>query len=196
MIGGHAGRHWITIYKLDNVVISYYHDLGGDGIVGQRDKIPHAVLEEELATLPVGSYVIKVMKGREQPSLQWSENGKTKSRYIKKDEREDVMKQLERHSIVQAELKRLKKELATLPSASVPPSCHTHVVSGAGLNAMVQNVSGLQKRDCFSTLQKYIHGSSYGKVCLLCGLRRTGKTTLLLQAIAEMSPEDAPRWCI
>ena len=147
-------------------------------------------LEEELSSLPVGSYVVKVIKGREQPYLQWSENGKSKSRYIKKDEREEIMKQLERRSAVQEELKRLKKELAALPSANGLPSYHTHVVTGAGLDAMVQSVSGLQKRDCFSSLQKYIHGSSYGKVCLLYGLRRTGKTTLLLQAIAEMSPEE------
>ena len=49
------------------------------------------VLEEELSSLPVGSYVVKVIKGREQPYLQWSENGKSKSRYIKKDEREEIM---------------------------------------------------------------------------------------------------------
>ncbi len=147
-------------------------------------------LEEELEILPVGSYVVKVIKGRKQPYLQWSENGKSKSRHIKKDEREDIMKQLERRGTVQEELKRLKKELAALPSASVLPSYHTHVVSGAELDAMVQSVSGFQKRDCFSSLQKYIHGNSYGKVCLLYGLRRTGKTTLLLQAIAEMSPEE------
>ena len=147
-------------------------------------------LEEELAGLPAGSCVIKVIKGKEQPYLQWSEHGKSKSRYIKKDEREEIMKQLERRGAVQEELKQLKKELAALQSASARPSCHTHAVSGFELDAMLQSVAGLQKRDCFSSLQKYIHSSSYGKVCLLYGLRRTGKTTLLLQAIAEMSPEE------
>ena len=147
-------------------------------------------LEEELAALPVGSYVIKVIKGKEQPYLQWSEGGKTKSRYIKKDEREEIMKQLERRGYIQTELKQLKKDLAAIPPISTYPSYRTRVVYGSELDAMVKSVSGLKKRDCFSLLQKYIHGNSYGKVCLLYGLRRTGKTTLLLQAIADMSSEE------
>ena len=47
-----------------------------------------------------------------------------------------------------------------------------------------------EKRDCFSQLQKYVNGNSYGKVCLLYGLRRTGKTTLLFQTISEMTQEE------
>lgn len=121
-------------------------------------------LEEELTSLPVGSYVIKVIKGKEQPYLQWSEGGKTKSRYIKKEEREDVMKQLERRAAIQEELKRLKKGLASVPSISANAPYRTRVVTGAELDAMIKSVSGLQKRDCFSALQKYIYGSSYGKV--------------------------------
>ena len=147
-------------------------------------------LEAEMASLPVGSYVIKMIKGKEQPYLQWSEGGKTKSRYIKKDEREDIMKQLDRRGVIQEELKRLKKELGALPPLGALSSYRTHVVAGADLDAMIQSVKGLQKRDCFSFLQKYIRGDSYGKVCLLYGLRRTGKTTLLLQAVYEMSAEE------
>ena len=52
---------------------------------------------------------------------------------------------------------------------------------------MVQSVSGFQKRDCYDGLKKYINSTISGRVCLLYGLRRTGKTTLLFQAISELS---------
>ena len=51
-------------------------------------------LEKELARLPIGNLVMKKTKGKEQPYLQWSKAGRTKSRYIKMDEREKTMKQL------------------------------------------------------------------------------------------------------
>lgn len=149
-----------------------------------------AALEKELAALPIGYLVLKRIKGKEQPYLQWSEAGKTKSRYIKVDEREEMMKLLERRSEIQQELKQLKKEAVTSVKADDTPVYHTRVVSGEELNHMIASVQGLKKRDCFPSLLKYIEGKTPGKVCLLYGLRRTGKTTLLLQAIAEMTPEE------
>lgn len=149
-----------------------------------------SALEEELSRLPMGNLVMKKIKGKEQPYLQWSEAGKTKSRYIKMDEREITMKQLERRKEIQQELKQLRKEAAAFPAKADAPVYHTRVVSGVELDHMIASVQGLQKRDCFASLQKYMLGNTPGKVCLLYGLRRTGKTTLLLQAIAEMMPED------
>ena len=149
-----------------------------------------AALENELSELPVGSLVLKKIKGKEQPYLQWSEAGKTKSRYIKVDEREKIMNLLERKAEIQKELKQLKKKAEGITPAESMPLYRTRIVSGEELNHMIASVQGLQKRDCFASLQKYITGKTPGRVCLLYGLRRTGKTTLLLQAIAEMSPED------
>ena len=147
-------------------------------------------LEKELATLPIGHLVLKKIKGKEQPYLQWSEAGKTKSRYIKVAEREEMMKRLEQRNEIQQELKQLKKVAAASVKTEDTPVYRTRVVSGEELDHMLASVQGLKKRDCFTSLQKYIKGKTPGKVCLLYGLRRTGKTTLLLQAIAEMTPED------
>lgn len=66
----------------------------------------------------------------------------------------------------------------------------THVVLGPELERLVQSVRGWEKRDCYDQLQSYLYGNSYGKVCLLYGLRRTGKTTLLFQTISAMSDAD------
>ncbi len=149
-----------------------------------------SALEEELARLPMGNLAMKKIKGKEQPYLQWSDGGKTKSRYIKLDEREITMKQLERRKEIQQELRKLRKEAGVSSVKAEAPVYHTRVVSGVELDHMISSVEGLQKRDCFTSLQKYMQGNTPGKVCLLYGLRRTGKTTLLLQTIAEMMPED------
>ncbi|MBR5676810.1 MAG: hypothetical protein IKX20_01570, partial [Paludibacteraceae bacterium] len=77
-----------------------------------------AALEKELAALPTGCLVLKKIKSKEQPYLQWSEAGKTKSRYITVTEREEMMKQLERRTRIQQELKQLKKEAATSVKAA------------------------------------------------------------------------------
>ena len=54
----------------------------------------------------------------------------------------------------------------------------------------IQGVRDWEKRDCFEQLQKYIHGSGYDRVCLVYGLRRTGKTTMIRQALYELSKEQ------
>ena len=73
------------------------------------------------------------------------------------------------------------------------PSFHTNVVTGPALLALSENVRGWQKRDCYRQLNAYLHSSECDRVCLLFGLRRTGKTTLLRQAVLDMTPEDAAR---
>ena len=66
---------------------------------------------------------------------------------------------------------------------------HTNVVTGTGLQALANSVAKYGKRDCFSTLQKFVAGSYDGKICILYGLRRTGKTTLLFQMLSDLPIE-------
>ena len=77
-------------------------------------------------------------------------------------------------------------------SVSIPsqtPEFHTNVVTGTGLQALANSVAKYGKRNCFSTLQKFVTGSYDGKICILYGLRRTGKTTLLFQMLSELPIE-------
>ena len=77
-------------------------------------------------------------------------------------------------------------------SVSIPSQTaefHTNVVTGAGLQALANSVAKYGKRDCFSTLQKFVAGSYDGKICILYGLRWTGKTTLLFQMLSELPIE-------
>lgn len=66
----------------------------------------------------------------------------------------------------------------------------TKIVYGDDLHQMIKTVKGFKKRDCFGRIEKFLHGTDRTRVCALYGLKRTGKTTLLLQTIAEMSEEE------
>ena len=146
-------------------------------------------LENQISKLPQGSITYKTIHGKKQPYLQWTENGKTRSKYIKIAERDAVMEQVSLRRSLQEELKNLKAESSSFVPRTARVSFETNVV-GRGLYAMTEGIRDWEKRDCFEQLQKYINGSGYDRVCLLYGLRRTGKTTLLRQALLEMSEEQ------
>ena len=148
-------------------------------------------LENKIAILPQGSINIKKINGKEQPYLQWTENGKSKSKYIKKDEREQIFFGVERRRQLQDELRELKKlEVAPTPA---PTKFETSVVIGNRLLAMTKGVRNWKERDCFKQLQKYLNSDATDRVCLVFGLRRTGKTTMLRQAVLKMTPEQASK---
>ncbi len=67
---------------------------------------------------------------------------------------------------------------------------HMNVVTGEKIKILYENVKEYKKRDCFDALRKFITGDHYGKICILYGLRRTGKTTLLFQMIGELPIEQ------
>ncbi len=154
----------------------------------QLDRIQE--LESLIAKLPQGNITYKTIHGKKQPYLQWTEKGKTKSKYIKIAERETVIEQVSLRRTLQEELKTLKAETSSFGAKVASVSFETNVVAGLGLYGIIEGVRDWEKRDCFGQLQKYINGSGYGRVCLVYGLRRTGKTTIILQALSEMSEEQ------
>ena len=143
-------------------------------------------IEAQLKTLPVGSVVHKTINGKPQPYLQWSEDGHTKSQYLKKADREDKLAKVTLRKNLMAELKTLKAELANMPEKESGPEYRCHVIQGEELRYMVDSVRNLQKRDGYDELLDYVQGASRGVVCVLYGLRGTGKTTMMLQAIADL----------
>lgn len=64
-------------------------------------------LERQFAEFPRGYLVYKTIKGKKQPYLQWTEQGKTSSRYIKLEEREQVKASMEKRTEVSDQLRRL-----------------------------------------------------------------------------------------
>ncbi len=148
-------------------------------------------LEKEIASLPQGTVNIKKINGKEQPYLQWTEDGKSKSKYIKVAEREEVFAGIERRKALQEELRELKKlDITETPK---PTKFETSVVVGERLLAMAKGVRNWKERDCFKQLQKYLNSETTDRVCLVFGLRRTGKTTMLRQAVLHMTPTQASK---
>ena len=64
-------------------------------------------IEKELALLPTGYISKKIISGKERFYLQWTENGKLKSKYIKAAELAEVTSKVERRKALQARLKEL-----------------------------------------------------------------------------------------
>ena len=183
----------ITHYnRLDKLVImGYTFSIGGDILMDKAEITARiAELESQIAELPRGSVVYKNIKGKKWPYLQWTEGGKSKSQFVKEDELELVSEQVAQRKAMQAELKSLK---AKVPKQVQPvlPAFRTNVITGSALTAMTEGIKSWKKRDCFATLQKYLKSKATDRVCLIYGLRRTGKTTMLRQAVLEMTAVQA-----
>ena len=162
------------------------------------DETRIAEIERQLAELPAGYLVYKNIKGKAQPYLQWTENGHTVSKYVRIAEREEVFRKISLKRDLQEELKKLRAMNLSMSAADMSAQTgadpfRTRVTRGDELLMLTSSIRDYQKRDCFSLLRKYVYGSFPGKVCLLYGLRRTGKTTLLFQMINDLSPEELSR---
>ena len=148
-------------------------------------------LEKEIASLPVGYISKKTINGKVRYYRQWTENGKTKSQYIRENEFDGVSQAIERRKELQEKLKELNKNQT---AKEIKPEesfdYETNIVIGEALQKGCNEVRKFQKRDCFKQLEKYLYGKGFGRVCVVYGLRRTGKTTMLFQAMSELPLEQ------
>lgn len=143
-----------------------------------------------LSTLPKGGITSKKIKSSngkvyEYHFLQWTENGKQKSRSLKDDEIETVKTQLENRKQLESML-----SLGEYSADDSNLGFNTQVMIGSNLVSLVEEVKKYKKRDGYKRLEDYVYGSYRGRVFILYGLRRTGKTTLMEQIIADMKYED------
>ncbi len=145
-------------------------------------------LREEIENLPKGYISNKNIAGKVRHYRQWKENGKIKSEYIPDDMYESVKTEIERRKELERQLKTLERKKA-VKNINVE-DYEMNVVFGDALKAVVSTVKGWEKRDCFSNLETYLYGKITPRVCLVYGLRRTGKNTMFHQAISEMNEEN------
>ena len=149
-------------------------------------------LEMTIAALPVGYISKKTINGKIKKYHQWTEDGKKKSKYLDDDSAAELGALIEERRILEQELSELKK---ALPDSLKKKSAagyvfKTSVLIGDALKRYVDPIRNLQRRDCFAVLEDYLERGYTGKVFILYGLRRTGKTTLLKQAIASLPLSD------
>ena len=152
-------------------------------------------LEEQIAKLPIGYITEKVINEKKYYCQQWKENGKSKSRYISEEEANTLKPQIEERKKLQKELKALKKTLPAPVSEKIEektpePEFKMSALYGKALLNMAQTASQYERRDCFSKIQDFLKTPAADKVCLVFGLRRTGKTTLLKQLVLAMNEEE------
>lgn len=150
-------------------------------------------LKETLAALPKGSVCRKMIRGKECFYLQWREGAKTKSRYIPQDEVEKIKGIVEQRRAIEKRIREIKSQVKGLPASKEAWEFGMNVVTGDALRTLIQTTAQPEKRDCFSSIEKYLYGKPNPRICSVYGLRRTGKTTLLHQLIGNMSPDDFKR---
>ena len=140
-------------------------------------------IDEILKTLPNGCVTRKVISGKERFYLQWREDGRTRSRYLKAGEVDDVREQLRRRKALEAKVGELK---AAAGGKDGDSAFETDVLLGRELMRHVRGVEGWGRRDSFSALADYLDSDECDRVFVVYGLRRTGKTTMLRQAIGDL----------
>lgn len=142
-------------------------------------------LDEKIAELPAGYISEKMIHGKKRHYRQWREKGKIKSQYLREEDVEEVRRQITERKHLEQQRKELKMRFPEQLA-----EYKTHVVTGEELAQMVAGTRNMARRDCFYRIPQYLHGSVRTRVLVVYGLRRTGKTTMLFQAIAEMEEED------
>lgn len=144
----------------------------------------------EISKLPIGYISKKTINGKARQYLQWSENGKKKSKYIGDELAEELRIKIERRR----ELKKKEKELSVMllkskKSAQGKYVFKTNIMVGSMLKNYALGVEKYRKRNLYRKISDYVYSDANDKVLILYGLRRTGKTTLIRQMINNMSEE-------
>lgn len=151
-------------------------------------------VQKEIIELPIGYISKKTINGKTKQYLQWTENGKKKSKYVDDELAEELRAKIE----LRRELQKREKELTFMlpkPKKNEQEKQETHVfrtnvMTGEALKNYALVVANYKKRAIYKDVCDYVYGDSHDRVFILYGLRRTGKTTIIRQTIAEMNDAD------
>ena len=151
-----------------------------------------AALEQEIAALPIGYISRKNIRGKVKLYHQWTENGKKKSKYLDDDTAAELSALIEKRRSLEKEMRELRKQLPKQKhiTAEDTYTFKSDVLIGKALKPLAESVRGFERRSCYAELEGFLERGYPGKVFILYGLRRTGKTTLIRQAIASLSARD------
>ena len=152
------------------------------------DKTKIEYFKEYISQLPSGNITYKTINGKRYPYYQWTdkETGKQRNRVVKPDELEELSFKIATRKDLE---KRIKAAGEKRYESKEEVEFFSYVLRGKELKEFAQPTVQWKKRECFTKIHDYVYGNSTDRVFILYGLRRTGKTTLIRQLIAEM-PED------
>ena len=140
------------------------------------------LLKLQISDLPVGYISKKTIHGKVRYYHQWTDNGKLVSKYLKEGELEPLQERIEKRKELQATLSELEKLFAKTELSrrmKQEEKFNTNILVGGALISMVRGVEKWKRRFCYSQLEKYLRSDETDRVCILYGLRRTGKTTMM-----------------
>lgn len=145
-----------------------------------------AEIEREIAVLPAGGVSKKNVHGNIYYYHRITQNGKRMEKYVKADEVDELISNIEKRKKLEKELKKLKQCMPKEKNLDFK----TKVLVGDRLKSLVSVIRNYKKRECIQMLRDYIFKDIDDKVFILYGLRRTGKTTLIRQIILELPESD------
>ncbi|MBP3275112.1 MAG: AAA family ATPase [Butyrivibrio sp.] len=152
-------------------------------------------LQKEIDKLPSGGVTKKKINNTYYFYHQWKDaTGKRHYDLVTEAEFVQLKEQIERRRELEKRLKAYQKELLRAPMAAENEVLSLNLTSNAmigdRLSVMAEQAQEYEKRDCYEILKNYVYGRESDKVCLIYGLRRTGKTTLIRQLLLDMKPEE------
>ena len=145
-----------------------------------------AEIEREIAVLPAGGVSKKNVHGKVYYYHRITQNGKRTEKYVKADDVDELISNIEKRKKLEKELKKLKQCMPKEKNLDFK----TKVIIGDRLKSLVSITRNYKKRECIQMLRDYIFKDIADKVFILYGLRRTGKTTLIRQIILELPESD------
>ena len=145
-------------------------------------------IQKHIESLPKGTVTVKRINGKEYEYWQFRENGRQITRRVKGEELDTLRVQI-------CERKRLEKLLkdhgagkraAEMPVSPADGGFQNLIRIGDDLLRFAEPVKPFKKREIYSQLEAYLYSPVNDRILILYGLRRTGKTTMIRQAVLSM----------
>lgn len=149
-------------------------------------------LNEKIAALPAGGISTKTVAGKSYHYHRWSADGRRLECFVPDDEVAALQEKIDERKQLEAQVRALGGAVRRRSGAAARPTAtfQTNVLLGADLLAFCKGVEGWRSREALTSLKLYLEEPPAGKVFVLYGLRRTGKTTLIRQVILDMNKKD------
>lgn len=155
-----------------------------------KDNMRINELRNLISSLPNGSISKKNINGKTYYYHRYKEGNKRIEKYIDFSTVSELQNKIEKRRMLEKELKRLISLNGENLLVSNKSKYNTNIRRGENLFKFIKPVDKFNHRFCFDEIVNYLDSDISGKVLLLYGLRRTGKTTLIKQAILNMNEAD------
>ena len=151
-----------------------------------------AILEAQIDALPRGSISTKKVNGHTYYYHRWFEGKTKKEQFIPEEEMDQLRAQIDQRKALQEQRKELKRKLPKTPKKAKQEDTTEYVTivrRSQELRAFMQPALNYRRRECYMRLRDYVFGPQQDKVFVIYGLRRTGKTTMIRQILADMNDD-------